>query len=479
MPSQPFHPVARSSISFPMPVLGLVLLAASSVWSVETVVAEPNKRPNVLFIMTDDLNCDLGCYGNGMVQSPNIDRLAKRGVRFSRAYCQYPVCNPSRVSMLSGRRPETTRVVDLITPARSALGDTVMLPEFFRQQGYRTVKLGKIFHTGVGFEDPRSWDFELTETAEAKNPPADQIGEKGYGNVIVLDADDEETWDGKLARRGAEELKEMAAREQPFFLAVGFRRPHTPYLAPRGYFNLYPPASIPRLSEPAEHLTRIPKLALPYVCMEEKALDAEHRAAVVAAYYASVSFVDAAIGVLLDAMDRWKLWDDTVVIFTSDHGYHLGEHGGLWHKMTLFEASARVPLIVAAPGMARGEESPRLAELLDLYPTLLELHGLPAQAGLEGTSLVPLLKNPRGPGKKAAFTVVSRVGRRRAGEKLDPDRMGKSARTERYRYTEWPDGTRELYDYQVDPNEYRNLFDSSEHVEVVAEHARLLHGQGK
>ncbi len=439
--------------------------------------AENTGRPNVLLILADDLNCQLGCYGSPVVKSPQIDRLAARGVRFDRAYCQYPVCNPSRVSLLSGRRPQTTRVVDLVTPPRTTLGDVVMLPQYFRQHGYRTVKLGKIFHTGAAFEDPRSWDFDLVETAEAKNPPPEQILRKSEGQIVVLDAPDEATWDGKLARQAAAQLRELRAQPQPYFLAVGFRRPHSPYIAPRRYAELYPAAAIPPLVEPAEHLAQIPPLALTYRCYGEKQLQGDLRAAVAAAYYASVSFVDAQVGHVLDAVDQLQAWDDTVVVFTSDHGYHLGEHGGLWHKMTLFEASARVPLIIAAPGKQRGATSHELAELVDLYPTLIELCGLPAGQGLEGVSLASQLARAERRVKPAAFTVVSRVDDHKAGQRLDPDRLGKSVRTARYRYTEWPDGTAELYDYETDPHEYRNLADSAAHAAVVAEHQRLLKGQ--
>ncbi|MBI2825207.1 MAG: sulfatase [Planctomycetia bacterium] len=432
------------------------------------------KPPNVLFIMADDLNCDLGCYGHSVVKSPQIDRLAARGVRFERAYCQYPVCNPSRTSLLSGRRPQTTRVVDNITPTRSSLDDTVMLPEHFRKHGYTTLKLGKIFHTGEAFEDPRSWDMDYIETSASKNPPREQVAEERWGRVVVLEAADEVTWDGSLARRGVKELEQAAAGAKPFFLAVGFRRPHAPYIAPRRYFNLYPTAAVPPLVEPTDHLARIPRLALPYICNNEEKLDGEHRPGVAAAYYASASFMDAQVGVLLDCLDRLALWDNTVVVFLSDHGYQLGEHGGLWHKMTLFEPCCRVPLVIAAPGIPRGQTASGLVESIDLYPTLVELCGLPTGTGLEGTSLVPLLRDPKQAGKRAAQTVVSRVANRSAGKPLDPGRLGKSLRTDRWRYTEWPDGGRELYDHQSDPNEYRNLADSAEHAAVVAEHHGLL-----
>jgi iduronate 2-sulfatase len=432
------------------------------------------KKLNAVFIMADDLNCDLGCYGHPQVKTPQIDRLAKQGVRFEHAYCQYPVCNPSRVSMLSGRRPQTTRVVDLVTPTRSTLGDTVMLPEYFRKRGYTTVKLGKIFHTGVGFEDPRSWDFELTETSEAKNPPAEQIAERRGERVIVLNAADDATWDGRLASEAAAQLHKLHATPRPFFLAVGFRRPHVPYIAPRRYFDLYPPDSIPPLDEPAGHLQAIPRLALPYICYGAEKLDADHRAGVVAAYHASVSFLDAQIGVILDAIDRADAWDNTVVVLASDHGYHLGEHGGLWHKMTLFESACHVPLIIAAPGKSRGSETGAIVELLDLYPTLVDLCGLPSVAGLEGTSLEPLLLNPHRPWQRVARTVVSRVDGHDAHGALDPDRLGTSVRSRRWRYTEWPDGTHELYDHDTDPQECHNLANSPDYAAIVAEQRQLL-----
>ncbi|MES1213850.1 MAG: sulfatase [Singulisphaera sp.] len=431
-------------------------------------------RPNVVFVMADDLNCDLGCYGHALVKSPQLDRLAERSVRFERAYCQYPVCNPSRVSLLSGRRPTTTRVVDLLTPTRSTLGDTVMLPEHFRRHGYTTVKLGKIFHTGVGFEDPRSWDYELTETKEAKNPPADQIAENRWGRVIMLDAADDATWDGKLAVEARRQLTQLAAKPQPFFLAVGFRRPHVPYIAPRRYFDLYPVGGIPRLVEATDHLRAIPPLALPYLCYDEEKLESPQRAGVVAAYYAAVSFLDAQVAGILATLDELRLWENTIVVFTSDHGYHLGEHGGLWHKMTLFEESCRVPLLVAVPQGRRGASSRAIVELLDLYPTLAELCELPLPEGLEGKSFVPLLADPQQAWPQVAQTVVSRVAGRSAHDALDPDRLGRSIRSDRWRYTAWPDGRRELYDHEQDPQEQKNLADSPDFAAVVAHHEALL-----
>jgi uncharacterized sulfatase len=441
------------------------------------------RRPNILFIVADDLNNNLGCYGHEVVRSPGIDRLAKRGVRFDRAYCQYPVCNPSRTSFLSGLRPAKTQIIDNVTPTRTYLADHVFLPQFFRQQGYRTIKVGKIFHTGAAFEDPASWDVDMRETKEAKNPPEAQIlreanlegkKAKGEGRGIVLNADDADTWDGKVARWSVGHMEKAAKGGQPFFLAVGFRRPHAPYIAPKKYADLYAPAKMPVPEEPAEHLAKIPALALTY-----KPSGAQLKGAAIAstraAYWASISFMDAQVGVLLDALDRLGLADNTIIVFISDHGYHLGEHGGLWHKMTLFEEAARLPMIVAAPGKSAGRAAPGLVELIDLYPTLTELCGLKAPAGLDGASFVPLLADPERAGKRAVYTELSRGGTA-ATSKLSPDLMGRSVRTARWRYTEWDNGKQglELYDHDGDPREYRNLSQEPAYADVVREHRELL-----
>lgn len=432
--------------------------------------AEP---PNVVLIMADDLNCDLGCYGNRYVQSPQIDRLARRAVQFDRAYCQYPVCNPSRVSMLTGLRPTTTRVVDNKDEMRQQMPAVICLPEWFRRHGYRTLKVGKIFHSqGEAFEDARSWDVDERETSEAKSPPRQQIlRRQGAGDVgIVLRAEDHEAWDGKIARRGAALMAEAHSGQQPFLLAVGFRRPHTPYIAPEKYFDRYPPEQVPALVEPAEHLARIPRVALTYN-VGFPALPTDQRAATVAAYYASLTYMDAQLGVLLDALDQLKLWNNTIVIFASDHGYHLGEHGGLWHKMSLFEPSARVPLLVAAPGRSAAK-SAALVELLDLYPTLIELCGLPHREELQGESFAKQLDQPDAQGKPAAFTVVGRVGD--GPNDLDPDQLSHSVRTARWRFTRWHDGSHELYDHDSDPHEYENLADNPAHGQTVQQLSELL-----
>jgi uncharacterized sulfatase len=440
-------------------VIGLALESASHAQAVDS-------RPNVILICADDLNVDLGCYGHPLVKSPAIDRLATRGMRFDRAYCQYPVCNPSRVSFLSGQRPTTTGVIDNVTPPRTHRADLVFLPEHFRRNGYRTLKVGKIFHTGDRFEDAPSWDVDIREDRTAKNPPDEQIvGRRGRGGII-LEAANEATWDGFVASRAIELLDDATEGGQPFFLAVGFRRPHTPYIAPRRYHELYRAAGVPPIVEPAEHLAGIPPIALTYELGGER-LGAADRPETAAAYYASLSFLDAQLGHVLDEIDRRGLWASTVVVFLSDHGYHLGEHGGLWHKMTLFEESARVPLVIAAPGR-RSAPCQRIVELIDLYPTLCDLCGLPPPAGLAGVSLAHWLNDPERPRDRGALTVVSHDNAG-AGQPLDPAKMGRSLRTDRWRYTEWFDGSRELYDHDTDPREHRNLAGDAEWAEKVAE----------
>jgi uncharacterized sulfatase len=420
--------------------------------------ARSAEKLNVVLIAVDDMNNDVGCYGHPLVKTPAIDRLSARGVRFDRAYCQYPVCNPSRVSMLSGRRPDTTGVFDLVTPPRTYLPDAVFLPEYFRQQGYYTAHVGKIFHTG-DTEDAESWDFEKREWG--KHPPDEAVirekrierPNKYYVEWNELRSDDGETADGVVARQSSELLDKLANDDKPFFLGVGFRRPHSPYAAPKKYFDMYPVDSIPPLVEPAAHLQGIPPVALTYP-RDVPLITPQERAETVAAYWACITFVDAQIGIVLDAIQRNDLWKNTVVVFYSDHGYHLGEHGGLWHKMTLFEESARVPLIIAAPDIAGGGQAcNRVVELVDVYPTLVQLAPLPRVKGLEGVSLCPLLDDPadaKHRWREVAYTQV-----------VHGDTVGRSVRTERFRYIEWDGGKAgiELYDHDNDAHETVNLAD--------------------
>ncbi len=437
-------------------------------------------RTNVIFMVGDDLNTALGCYGNPIVKTPHIDRLAARGVRFDRAYCQFPLCAPSRASFLSGRRPETARVWTLSTPTRKYMADVVMLPEFFRKQGYFSAQAGKIYHTGLEHEDPRSWDFALQESG--KTPPESEILDQhrmpGPRNHTMawarLKTPDEQTPDGIMARKAVELIRKCVKQGRPFFIGLGFRRPHSPYAAPARYFDLYDPSKIPLPRVPAGYAQSLPPAAY-YELANQPKLSGDETRRYIAAYYACNSFIDAQVGHVLRTVDELDLWRNTVIVFLGDNGYHTGEHG-MWHKMTLFEESARVPLVVYAPGVkGAGGVCRGLVELVDLYPTLAEVCGFAPPAGLEGISLVPWLNDPSRPAKQAVFTMVGRNDDR-AKMNNDVTYLGKSVRTTRWRYTEWDEGRRgaELYDERGDPAELVNLAGRPEYKKVVEELRALL-----
>lgn len=441
-----------------------------------------DQRPNVLFIVSDDLNNSLGCYGDPIVKTPSLDRLAAKGVRFDHAYCQSPLCNPSRVSFLSGLNPDHTGVYLLATPTRTHLPGAEMLPACFRRNGYFTVQNGKIFHTGEGFEDPQSWtvaNFEFgksplaSEVIESGNPPG-PIGNSI--NWAALKTRDEDTPDGIVARRAVQYMVEARTKGQPFFLGVGFRRPHAPYAAPKKYFDLYPADKTPLpAAVPDGYARSILPAALNHPWGLRPLTDPEQKE-VRSAYFACISFVDAQVGVLLDALDRFDLWQNTIVVFVSDHGYHLGEHGGLWHKKSLFEEACRVPLIVYAPNRkGSGKACAQFVELIDLYPTLIELCGFKSAAQLDGKSFARLLDTPMEGGKDAAFSLIAR-GEDSSENLRSVSYLGRTLRTERWRYTEWDDGKRgvELYDHEADPRELHNLANSPQHAGTVLDlHRRL------
>jgi iduronate 2-sulfatase len=449
--------------------------------------AQPPTRPNVLFIVADDMNNHLGCYGHD-VKTPSIDELASRGMRFDRAYCQVPVCNPSRVSFLSGLRPDRSKVYTLLTHTREHLGDWIMLPEYFRKNGYFTAMIGKIYHTDDGFEDPRSWDLEVREFG--KRPSEDEIikwNEPGGAGQHTNDwawlkTPDEETPDGIVARRAAEVMKQAAQGEQPFFLGIGFRRPHAPYAAPKKYFDLYP-MQLLRLpdSVPEGHYEKLLPAAINYSSRSRNISEQEQRE-LLSAYYACNSFVDAQLHVILNAVSDLGLWDNTVIVFLGDHGYHLGEHGGLWHKMSLFEESARVPLVIYAPKMpAPGKSCEQLVELIDLYPTLVSLCGLPEREGLDGIDLSPLLDDPSQPSKDAAYSMTTRDDSPAKEHAKAMSYQGRSVRTDRWRYTEWDGGKRgiELYDHANDPHEWNNVAGQAEHADTQRQLQQLLAAEGR
>ncbi len=438
-------------------------------------------KMNVLFMVSDDMNNDLGCYGHPVVKSPHLDRLASRGVIFDNAYCQFPVCQPSRASFLSGRRPETTRVWTLKTPTRAHMEDVVFLPQHFRNNGYFTVMSGKIYHTGDHSEDPRSWDVEHREFG--KKPPEDSLikyveaagpSEHTF-NLGVMKTPDAETPDGIVARRGVEYMEKCVREGKSFFLGAGFRRPHAPYAVPKKYFDMYPPNEIPLPDTPLSHFDKLLPAAVAYK-PPEIPMDKWTVREFMSAYYACNSYVDAQVGVLLNAMDRLNLWKNTVVMFIGDHGYHIHDHGGLWHKLTLFEQSARAPMMLYAPGQAgNGERCGGLVEFVDLYPTLADLCGLPDPEGIEGTSFKPLLASPEREWKRAAFTMVCRDDYT-DGMTEEPTYFGKSVRTPQWRYTEWDEGRKgiELYDHETDPNELNNIAEKPGNAPVVKELRELL-----
>lgn len=463
--------VARSTL------LGVV---AALLGACASAVAQPSPaRTNVLLIMADDLNDDVGAFGHPLVKTPNLDRLAARGVTFRRAYNQFPLCSPSRVSFLTGLRPDTTRVHDLQTDFRTILPDVVTLPQMFKRSGYVSARVGKIYHYGnpgqigtPGLDDPASWDYTVNPRGVDKDEEPLLTNytpqRNGFGSSLAYHASpapDEAHTDGMVATETIALLEQH--RDRPFFLAAGFYRPHCPYIAPTTYFYQYPLGDIP--APPA--IPRAANVPLPawFTNPPFWGLDERQQREIIRSYYASISFLDANVGRLLDALDRLNLTDRTVVVFVSDHGYHLGDRGQ-WMKQTVFERSARAPLIVAGPGVASpGIASPRVVELLDVYPTLADLARVQAPAGLHGRSLVPLLANPTAPWAHAAISQVRRGA-------VPNTFMGYSIRTEQWRYTEWDGGARgvELYDEAGDPDELRNLADDPTHRATMTDLQRRL-----
>jgi iduronate 2-sulfatase len=447
-------------------------------------------RRNVLFLIADDLNTMLGCYGDPRARTPHLDRLAARGVRFDRAYCTYPLCGPSRNSLLTGLYPNSTGILNNAQIFRQTIPSHVSLPQAFRHAGYFAARLGKLYHYNVpasvgtdGHDDPASWELELNPAGVDRLEETSKIfslipGQ--FGATLSWFASphgDLAHTDGILAEDASWVLERCARRrDRPFFLAVGFFRPHTPFVAPQSpYFDLYREGDMPVVAAaPAD----VPPAALGSRRKEETAMTDELRRRALQAYLASISFMDAQVGRVVEALDRLGLADSTVIVFTSDHGYHMGEHG-LWQKRSLFEESARVPLLIVALGSSVAGAVVRTpVSHLDLYPTLAALGGVPALADLPGQSLVPLLQDPARTGRGWALTQVARTagnGRSPSGqgtaEALAQGFFGYSLRTARWRYTEWAEGRdgRELYDHDRDPRELTNLSDRPDHAAIIAE----------
>jgi iduronate 2-sulfatase len=440
-------------------------------------------RPNVLYISIEDIAPLMGCYGHPVVKTPNIDGLAGRGVVFHNAYCQVAVCNPSRASVSSGLRPETTGVYNNSVDWRLRLPEGHRtLPEYFRDHGYETVNCGKIHHHQRYFKDAsdeaeqreqRMWTRKLKAPSRGSRrkplgpqtsrpewlAPDDYIARSlRWGPTGLKDT---EQRDGATATAVASFLKEE--HEKPFFMAVGFHTPHYILVAPDKYFELYPWQDISLPKNPVDDLDDVPFDYPHFNTTDHRWLNDDEERQVIAAYYACISYVDTCVGMLIKALDEAGLARDTIVCLWGDHGMHTGDHF-LYRKYTLFESSARVPLVIVAPGVSEpGAACQRPAELIDMYPTLADLCGLGVPEGLEGISMKSLLADPSGPWKKGAFTSKG------------PSQV--SVRTQRWRYTEWGDSENaELYDHEKDPREFTNLARQPEHSATVVELRQLLQG---
>ncbi|MEO0510226.1 MAG: sulfatase [Verrucomicrobiota bacterium] len=443
-----------------------LLVLCISLFSAASTLASSDK-PNVLMIVIDDLRTELGCYGVDEVHSPNIDRLAKKGMLFENAYSQYPVCNPSRSSFLSGLRPDEVGITSNTIPFRRIQPDLVTIPQLFRENGYFTAGLGKIFHLSVDnpdqrvlFEDPQSWDYFYDALGNTT-----RLGRKGEGRNLTggkvpwaswkaTEGDDIDQPDGQIAAETVRVLEEN--KDKPFFIGYGIHKPHDPFFAPKKYFDYYPEGSTTLPEEP-ENRSPLVKYALPNIPFDKMFTDKE-RVEFKRAYHAGVSFADAQVGKIMDTLDRLELWDSTIVILMGDHGYHLGEKDW-WNKVTLFEDGARAPMIIWVPnkdGMGKSTDS--IMEFIDLYPTLTDLAGLAPPHKLSGKSLNPVFQNPEAKHKDAAFTQVN-GGRR----------IGRTVRSYEWRYTEWgkngKDGV-ELYNHGNDEGEHYNLAENPEYASI-------------
>ncbi len=452
----------------------IVCLVVMSVLSAKAPAAE---RMNVLFIVVDDLRPALGCYGDRQAITPNVDALAKRGMIFERAYCQQAVCSPSRTSLLTGLRPDTTKVYDLETHFRKALPDVVTLPQVFKNNGWHAQGFGKVYHGGLN--DEASWSVPWTANrapqygskeilAKLKGRGADEAeqGGKTKGPAVeIADVEDGALPDGWVADRAIAAMREV--KDKPFFLAVGLIKPHLPFVAPRKYFDLHPLEKI-ELSRnpyrpkdaPAIAMTNFGEMrAYTDIPKGNEPISEAQARALIRGYYASTSYMDAQVGRVMAELDALGLREKTIVILWGDHGWHFGDQG-LWCKHTNFEVATHAPLILSVPGMKHaGEKTSALVEFVDVYPTLCELTGVKAPEGLEGDSFLPVVEDPNRAWKSAAFSQYPRQGKKV---------MGYSMRTDRWRYTEWREGenviARELYDEKEDAGETVNVAESKSDV---------------
>jgi iduronate 2-sulfatase len=477
-------------------VLGLLGLAAATA----ACDAEETSKPNVLFIAVDDLRPLLGCYGNVQMKTPHIDRLARQGVLFERAYCQFAACGPTRASVLTGMYPEQNGVFDQVADFRKTAPDVVSLPEHFKENGYMTVGMGKVFHHGhQDSPSSRSWSrwiqslgpgYQLKSNIdEIKQKRAALEVRKQAGETFSVhqeyiltvgpateaaDVPDSKYPDGMLADAAIKELNTLREQPQPFFLALGFRKPHLPLIVPEKYWDLYDPEKLVP-PEPRKAPVGAP-LFHPHDSYELRSygdipksgeIPGDIRRRVAHGYYAACSFIDAQVGRVLDELDRLGLSENTVIVLWGDHGFHLGENG-IIAKDTNYEASLHAPLIISGPvqqDMSRGGRSKALVEFVDMFPTLCDLAGLPVPEQCAGDSLAPLLKNPAGKIKEAVFSVNRRSWQH--------DKTGYAMTTDRYRYIRWEDpageiASEELYDYEKHPAEVRNLIDNPEYSRTLS-----------
>jgi len=450
------------------------------------------ERPNVLFFAIDDLRPELACYGHPMIQSPHIDRLAADGLRFNRAYCQQAVCAPSRISLLTGLRPDSTGIFDLQHPLRQTKPDVLSMPQYFRQSGYHTGSFGKVYHhtsddNGIGWTTD-AWrpdgDWQgrgyVTPEAIAQIKPTVQANDKpGIGPAYEAgDVPDDAYPDGTTAVRAIEELRRLKAGDQPFFLAVGFSKPHLPFNAPQRYWDLYDPEKIAIPSQtdwpessPSFAGSSWGELRQYTDTPGSGPMSDEDSVKLIHGYYACVSYMDAQVGRVVGELERLGLRDNTVIILWGDHGWKLGDYGA-WCKHTNFEIDTHVPMILSAPGKpSAGKQTDALVEFVDIFPTLADICGLDIPASCEGASMKPLLEDPDRPWKAAAFSQYPR-------SKM----MGYSMRSGPWRYTEWIDRksgevqARELYDHTAGPVVARNLADDPEQAETVKRLSALLDG---
>jgi arylsulfatase A-like enzyme len=462
----------------------------------------PSKKYNVLFLMSDDMRVELGCYGSMFrAKTPNLDALAKSGVRFDRNYCQFPLCNPSRSSMLTGRPATKTGVLGNRTAFRDIHPDWMSLPQLFRQNGYKVVRAGKIFHGGI--DDPKAWEETggLSASEESGQQPAHDVGHTldlsrlsaptkskptnaapalpqdlsraAYSDrIVVLDGNGEGHGDYHTADRTIENLGKF--KDQPFFIACGFVKPHSPPTAPERFFNLYEPAEIDLTPDFAAWPTVPP--GFPRAAIRPRNADlfinrpasAAEAREVIRAYIASISWVDWNIGRVVSQLEKLGLREKTIIVFVADHGYQLGEKGK-WSKAgSLFEMGTRVPMLMAVPGAkGNGRSCYRIVESLDIYRTLVELCGLPLPTSTEGASLVPLIHDPRAHWDKPAYSVWSEDGK---------TLHGVAVRNEKWRYAEFgPNGVNGamLFDPKADPLEMKNLADDSRYAKVRTELSEL------